>query len=254
MLTRRETAGRVRAANRGLFAWVMARMKFTRDGPCARCRFGRNCRSASGRRFFTGLACFGLRRRDNEYLTQTLATFDKTGVTFERLSAADIARKYPQIAVDSDVFGFLEPNSGTLMARRAVEHVVADAVKRGAEYRVEFVETPAGRGRLASVRTREGEKFSADTYRICVRAVAAEGFSGIARRFDFPDAAGSFLFWLAAGRFAIFAAGVADFHRSYFGILRHAESGRARDQSGVRRSRAARRSGYAGAAGVRPKN
>jgi sarcosine oxidase len=100
----------------------------------------------------------------NQYLAQTLTTFEKIGVTFERLSAADIARKYPQIAVDSDVFGILEPKSGTLMARRAVEHVVADAVKRGAEYRAELVETPAGRGRLASIRTRNGENFSAETY------------------------------------------------------------------------------------------
>src|SRR5271163_1617232 len=53
---------RVPAASRGLFAWAMAQMKFIRAGRCARCRFGSNCRSASALRFFTGPACFGLRR------------------------------------------------------------------------------------------------------------------------------------------------------------------------------------------------
>jgi sarcosine oxidase len=100
----------------------------------------------------------------NEYLLQTLATFERTGFTVERLTTADIARKYPQIAIEAGVFGFLEPRSGALMARRAVEYAAADAVKRGAELRVDFVETPEGRGRLASVRTRNGETFSADSY------------------------------------------------------------------------------------------
>jgi sarcosine oxidase len=100
----------------------------------------------------------------NEYLLQTLATFERASFTVERLTTADIARKYPQIAIEPDVVGFLEPKSGALMARRAVEYAAADAVKRGAEFRVDFAETPEGRGRLATIRTRNGETFSADSY------------------------------------------------------------------------------------------
>jgi sarcosine oxidase len=135
----------------------------------------------------------------NEYLTQTLATYEKTGITFERLSSADIARKYPQIAVDSNVFGALEPHSGSLMARRAVEHVAADAVKRGAEYRAEFVETPAGRGRLESVRTRNGENFSADTYVFACGSWLPKVFPALLGDLVFPTRQEVFFFGLPPG-------------------------------------------------------
>ncbi len=135
----------------------------------------------------------------NEYLTQTLATYEKTGVTFERLSSADIARKYPQIALDSDVFGALEPHSGSLMARRAVEHVAADAVKRGAEYRAEFVETPAGRGRLESLRTRNGENFAADTFVFACGSWLPKVFPGLLGDLIFPTRQEVFFFGLPPG-------------------------------------------------------
>jgi sarcosine oxidase len=135
----------------------------------------------------------------NEYLTQTLATYEKTGVTFERLSAADIAQKYPQIAVGSDVFGALEPNSGSLMARRAVEHVAADAVKRGAEYRSELVETPSGRGRLESIRTRNGENFSADSYVFACGSWLPKVFPALLGDLIFPTRQEVFFFGLPPG-------------------------------------------------------
>src|SRR6202142_1171859 len=135
----------------------------------------------------------------NEYLLQTLSTYEKTGVVFERLSAADIARKYPQIAVGSDVFGALEPNSGSLMARRAVEHVAADAVKRGAEYRAELVETPSGRGRLESVRTRNGENFSADSYVFACGSWLPKVFPALLGDLIFPTRQEVFFFGLPPG-------------------------------------------------------
>jgi sarcosine oxidase len=135
----------------------------------------------------------------NEYLTQTLATYEKTGVVFETLRATDIARKYPQIAVGSDVFGALELNSGSLMARRAVEHVAADAVKRGAEYRAELVETPAGRGRLESVRTRNGENFSADAYVFACGSWLPKVFPALLGDLIFPTRQEVFFFGLPPG-------------------------------------------------------
>ncbi len=135
----------------------------------------------------------------NEYLTQTLKTYEKTGVTFERLSSADLARKYTQIAIDANVFAALEPDSGSLMARRAVEHVAADAVKRGVEYRAEFVETPAGRGRLESVRTRNGENFSADTYVFACGSWLPKVFPALLGDLIFPTRQEVFFFGLPPG-------------------------------------------------------
>jgi sarcosine oxidase len=137
----------------------------------------------------------------NEYLTQTLATYEKTGVVFEALRATDIARKYPQISVGSDVFGALELNSGTLMARRAVEHVAADAVNRGAKYRAELVETPPGRGRLESLRTRNGENFSADSYVFACGSWLPKVFPALLGDLIFPTRQEVFFFGLPPGDF-----------------------------------------------------
>ena len=135
----------------------------------------------------------------NEYLLQTLATFEKTGFTVEQLSSADIARKYPQIAVEPNVFGFLEPKSGALMARRAVEYAAADAVKRGAELRIDFVETPEGRGRLASIRTRNGETFSADSYVFTCGPWLPKVFPSLLADLIFPTRQEVFFFGLPPG-------------------------------------------------------
>ncbi len=69
----------------------------------------------------------------------TLATFEKCGVRFERLGAAELARSYPQFGFREERAGILEPESGVLLARRAIQAVVEQAVREGVEYREERV-------------------------------------------------------------------------------------------------------------------
>src|SRR5262249_34984224 len=59
-------------------------------------------------------------------------------VPHEILSPADLARRYPQMRVEG-AYAMLEPESGALLARRAVAAVVEDA---GVEYTVEAVRPP----------------------------------------------------------------------------------------------------------------
>jgi sarcosine oxidase len=64
-------------------------------------------------------------------------------VSHEVISPAELARRYPQIhAASPQIFGIFEPESGALMARRAVAAVVDDAVRSGAEYRIQSAEWP----------------------------------------------------------------------------------------------------------------
>jgi monomeric sarcosine oxidase len=98
----------------------------------------------------------------------TAATLARCGVALEQLDRKALEKRYPQINLDGIGSAILEPNSGVLMARRAVAAVVEDAIFRGVEYRVGEVVTPAigdaGAKSISSVRTRGGEEFEADVF------------------------------------------------------------------------------------------
>src|SRR5205823_2184193 len=57
-----------------------------------------------------------------------------------------------------------EPESGALMARRAVAAVVSDGVRQGIAYANEAIQAPAGIGREAVVRSLSGLSISAGAF------------------------------------------------------------------------------------------
>ncbi len=118
----------------------------------------------SGARLFHRTGVLWIAPKYHVNTVETLETLKRIGVATEEFTGDELRRRYPQISVERDWFGFLEPKSGTIMARRAVEWVVSEAVRKGASYRTELVETPRGGMRLASVRTRSGENLSADVF------------------------------------------------------------------------------------------
>jgi len=113
--------------------------------------------------------------RENEtYMLQTLATLSACKVNFEKLSCEDLRRRYPQIVIDDGMFGIFEPESGVLMARRAVQCVVDQAQKIGVAYDEASVlpppapaksakTAPAG-ARLAEIKTSAGSIISAGAF------------------------------------------------------------------------------------------
>lgn len=103
-------------------------------------------------------------REDDPYAVHSTRTLQKLGVRFETLSRVELEQRYPQIAFGSVTWGILEPDSGALMARRAVQRVVQETRKRGADYLPEAVETPTvpiGNARLDSLTTRSGLRVRA---------------------------------------------------------------------------------------------
>lgn len=127
----------------------------------------------------TGVLWIG--REDDPYTCATRGTLIEAGVPIEILSAAELARRYPQMSLSDerrgnremnfgdkkprgDVFGILEPESGAIMARRAVAAVVEGAIGHGVEYARESVLSPYGSGRLASLRTSSGELIHAEQF------------------------------------------------------------------------------------------
>jgi sarcosine oxidase len=92
-----------------------------------------------------------LAHADDRYAKDTLGVLERQGVRHERLAASDLRRRYPQMRLPEDVWGLFEPESGALLARRAVRAVAGEAVRNGAEYVSLAVRPPRGRGRLESL-------------------------------------------------------------------------------------------------------
>src|SRR5262249_54373535 len=57
-----------------------------------------------------------------------------------------------------------EPESGVLMARRAVQALLEDLVQHGVEFRIAVAGRPQGQGRLAALETSNGETVSAGAF------------------------------------------------------------------------------------------
>ena len=99
-----------------------------------------------------------------QYALDSLATLQKNNIPCEKLSLDDLRRRYPQISFDDDAWGILEPDSGVLMARRAVQAVVNRATAIGADYRSVAVANPSAQRKLDALTTTKGEKISAASF------------------------------------------------------------------------------------------
>src|SRR5215469_8469949 len=105
----------------------------------------------SGESLFHRTGVLWIGRAGDPYSEATRSTLERVGVPGENLSAADLADRYPQMLTeDSHTFGMLEPQSGALMARRAISTLRQDLMRRGGEYATDAIRPPTGRGTLAS--------------------------------------------------------------------------------------------------------
>ena len=75
-----------------------------------------------------------LAHEDDPYPAKTGETLARLGVPFERLTTNELARLYPQIGLENIAWAILEPGSGILSARRAVQAVVRAAIRSGVEF------------------------------------------------------------------------------------------------------------------------
>jgi len=119
---------------------------------------------ATGEALFHATGVLWLGRPGDRYTLDTLATLARLGAPHERLSAADIGTRYPQFVLDEDVWGIFESASGALMARRAVQAVVREAVRAGVEYRTAAVAPPPVRARRDALKVSDGSEIHAGTF------------------------------------------------------------------------------------------
>jgi glycine/D-amino acid oxidase-like deaminating enzyme len=99
-------------------------------------------------RLFQPTGILWLARESDPYCEATLKTFQGCEVRYERLERAELVRRYPQLELGSSnavTWGILEPDSGVLMARQAVQAVVAQAGTDGVTYQEEAILPPESR-------------------------------------------------------------------------------------------------------------
>jgi sarcosine oxidase len=79
---------------------------------------------------------------EEPYALASMKMMQGAGAKFEKLASDEMRRRFPQIFFEDGAWGIFEPDSGVLMARRAVQAVVKQAQKIGVTYACEAVLPP----------------------------------------------------------------------------------------------------------------
>jgi len=118
----------------------------------------------AGDRLFHQTGVLWLAGEDDERLPESIATLKRCAIKHQVMERATLEERYPQVNFDAVERGLLEPESGVLMARRAVAFLVADAVKRGVRLEIVQIVAPFKAKKLESVETAQGERISAGQF------------------------------------------------------------------------------------------
>jgi sarcosine oxidase len=101
----------------------------------------------------------------NAYVSATYETLRSLGRRAEWLEPADVATRFPQIAIDSGGAALLEPDAGVLRARAAVHAVVTVAQRRaGVEYRAAAIRALDEQRQTPTIQLVDGLHLQADVY------------------------------------------------------------------------------------------
>src|SRR5712664_3001987 len=118
-------------------------------------------------RLFRRTGVLWLAYEDDPYPGKCAETLERLAIRFEKLTTAEVRQRYPQIGLEQISWALFEPESGVLLARRAVQAVTFVGIKTGVEYLQEAVRTPdrpATRTTLAHIETVSGRRISAGSY------------------------------------------------------------------------------------------
>jgi sarcosine oxidase len=97
-------------------------------------------------------------------LRHSIATLRRCVVPHEILQRSELDRRYPQFNFDGVSHGLFEPNSGVLLARRAVACTVESAKSQGVYLQIAQVQSPRGANQLNFVVTSTGGRISAGAF------------------------------------------------------------------------------------------
>jgi sarcosine oxidase len=121
--------------------------------------------SISRPQLFQSTGVLWLARQQDPYCEAALKTFQQNDVEFTRLEPGELVQRYPQLQFGPMEWGMLESDSGVLLARQAVQALVATAQSLGVTYVQAAIRPPQnGAARLQSVETTADRRIVADKF------------------------------------------------------------------------------------------
>jgi monomeric sarcosine oxidase len=103
--------------------------------------------------------------KDDSYERAAMPLMKEARVSFEKLSAAECAKRWPQIEFEDVSWSIYEPDAGYLVARRGCEAVFNAFLKEGGEYRqAEATPGPIAANRMEGISLAPREILNADSY------------------------------------------------------------------------------------------
>ncbi len=162
-------------------------------------------------------------RQPEAFATRSIEVHRELGLPLTVLDSGELQRRYPQIRWNGVEFGLLETGFGALMARRAVQSLVAEFVAAGGEYRLAAIEPPAAGSGLTGLRTRAGDTLRARSFVFACGPWLPALMPGLLRARIFPTRQEVFFFATPPGEDRYLPAhlpGWADFNAGdiYYGI------------------------------------
>jgi sarcosine oxidase len=113
------------------------------------------------RQLFHQTGVLWLAREVDPYCDAMMQILARVGEHFEKLSHDELQTRYPQLDCSGVAYGILEPESGALMARLAVQTLATQLKNDGVTFFQRAIQTPRGHGYLDHVATTTGEKIAA---------------------------------------------------------------------------------------------
>lgn len=160
--------------------------------------------AACGQPLFQQTGVLWLEGSDDLRLRESEATIGRCGIPHEVMDNAVLTKRYPQVNFDGISRGLLEPGSGVLLARRAVESVMEEGKKKQAEFLIAQAVTPDGGGTISKLATSRCGAFSAGQFVFACGPWLGKVFPELLGQRIFPTRQEVFFFGSPAGdpRFA----------------------------------------------------
>lgn len=98
------------------------------------------------------------------YASHTLEVHRRLNLPTEALDRTELARRFPQVNWDGVEIGLYERELGALMARRAVQTLVAEFVRAGGEYACAAIQPPQTAPRLETLAAADGQVRRAERF------------------------------------------------------------------------------------------
>ncbi len=120
--------------------------------------------ATTGESLFHKTGVLWLEHEGDPYPRQSFETLARLGIPAEEMSQAELLARYPQISTEGICGAYFEPESGLLVARRAVQAAVREAIKCGVAYFQQRVTPPRPGNQVDSVEMSDGDRISAAAY------------------------------------------------------------------------------------------